>query len=53
MFMGMINNFIGRTGEAGRNPASLAILLTDFFLNGAGAASKQKPYFNQWKTNAR
>jgi hypothetical protein len=47
MFMGMINNFIGRTGGAGQNPASLAILLTDFFLNGTGAAGKQKPYFNQ------
>ena len=36
MFMGTINNFIGRSGEAVPDHISLARLLTHYFLYGAG-----------------
>ncbi len=36
VFLGMINNFIGRSVEAGQDHPGLAKTLTDFFLHGAG-----------------
>lgn len=38
IFLGMINNFIGRAGEMGDQNAALAQKLTTYFLEGARAA---------------
>jgi AcrR family transcriptional regulator len=36
IFLGIINNFIGKSGEMGLDHPALARKLTQFFLNGAG-----------------